>query len=50
WSMGLIAATDENRRVFLKYSSTSNFDPYKMSPSTLRAFFSEVMQNVRWLS
>jgi hypothetical protein len=50
WSMGLIAATQENRQLFLKYSSTSEFDPYKMSPGTLRAFFTEMMQNVRWLS
>lgn len=50
WSMGLIAATQESRQLFLKYSSTADFDPYSMSPGTLRAFFSEVMQNVRWLS
>ncbi|MEO7105464.1 MAG: BLUF domain-containing protein [Rhodoferax sp.] len=50
WSMGLIAATQENRQLFLKYSSTADFDPYKMSASTLRAFFSEAMQNVRLLS
>lgn len=50
WSMGLIAATPENRQLFLKYSSTADFDPYKMSPGTLRAFFTEVIQNVRWLS
>jgi hypothetical protein len=50
WSMGLIAATQENRQLFLKYSSTADFDPYNMSPTTLKAFFSEVIQNVRWLS
>lgn len=50
WSMGLIAATEENRNVFLKYSSSNSFDPYAMSPSTLRAFFAEVFDNVRWLS
>lgn len=50
WSMGLVASTQENRQLFLKYSTTSEFDPYKMSPSTLRAFFSEVIQNTRWLS
>ena len=50
WSMGLIAATQENRQLFLKYASTADFDPYKMSPGTLRAFFTDVMQNVRWLS
>ena len=50
WSMGLISATQENRQLFLKYSSTADFDPYSMSATTLRAFFSEVIQNARWLS
>jgi len=50
WSMGLIPTTQENRQVFLKYSSSVDFDPYKMSPNTLRAFFKEVLQNVRWLT
>ena len=48
--MGLIAATQENRQLFLKYSSAPEFDPYKMSSTTLRAFFSEVIQNARWLT
>jgi hypothetical protein len=50
WSMGLIAAVAENRQLFLKYSSSAEFDPYSMSTTTLRAFFEEVMGNVRWLS
>ena len=50
WSMGLISAIQENRQLFLKYSSTAEFDPYKMSPGTLKAFFREVIQNARWLS
>lgn len=50
WSMGLVAATQENRQLFLKYSNSTDFDPYKMSANTLRAFFAEVLQNVRWLS
>lgn len=50
WSMGLISAVAENRQLFLKYSSSPEFDPYSMSPTTLRAFFEEVMHNVRWLS
>ena len=50
WSMGLIAAVAENRQLFLKYSSKAEFDPYSMSTTTLRAFFEEVMHNVRWLS
>lgn len=50
WAMGLVASTQENRQLFLKYSTSADFDPYKMSPETLRAFFSEVIGNVRWLS
>lgn len=50
WSMGYIAATQENRQLFLKYSSTAEFDPYKMSATTTRAFFAELIQNARWLS
>jgi hypothetical protein len=50
WSMGLISATEENEKVFLKYSSSKDFNPYDMSPSTLRAFFAEVFDNIRWLS
>lgn len=50
WSMGLISAVAENRQLFLKYSSRAEFDPYSMSTTTLRAFFEEVMHNVRWLS
>lgn len=50
WSMGLIAATQENRQLYLKYSSAAEFDPYAMSPGTLRAFFDEMVNNVRWLS
>jgi hypothetical protein len=50
WSMGLISAVAENRQLFLKYSSSPEFDPYSMSTTTLRAFFEEVMHNVRWLS
>jgi hypothetical protein len=48
--MGLISATEENEKVFLKYSSSKDFNPYAMSPSTLRAFFAEVFDNIRWLS
>ena len=50
WSMGLISAVTENRQLFLKYSSSAEFDPYMMSTTTLRAFFEEVMHTVRWLS
>lgn len=50
WSMGLLATTQENKELFLKYSSAAVFDPYEMSPNTLRAFFSEVVENVRWIA
>ncbi|AOE49472.1 BLUF domain-containing protein [Kangiella sediminilitoris] len=49
WSMGLITRSDENRQLFLKYSSTANFDPYSMSGETLSAFFQDILNNVRWL-
>ncbi|GAA4428704.1 BLUF domain-containing protein [Acidovorax lacteus] len=49
WSMGLIAAVEANRQLFLKYSRTAAFDPYGMSTATLRSFFDEVLENVRWL-
>lgn len=49
WSMGLIASVEANRQLFLKYSRTVDFDPYGMGCVTLRAFFDEVLQNVRWL-
>ena len=49
WSMGLIASLESNRQLFLKYSASADFDPYGMSTATLRSFFDEVLQNVRWL-
>jgi hypothetical protein len=49
WSMGLLTSVEANRQLFLKYSSSADFDPYSMSTATLRSFFEEVMQNVRWL-
>ncbi|MES2399563.1 MAG: BLUF domain-containing protein [Pseudomonadota bacterium] len=49
WSMGLLTSLEDNRQLFLKYSSSANFDPYAMSVSTIRAFFGEIVDNVRWL-
>ena len=49
WSMGLLQSLDSNRQLFLKYSSSAEFDPYSMSTVSLRGFFAEVLQNVRWL-
>lgn len=50
WSMGLLSSTQENKQLFLKYSTAAEFDPYLMSPASLRAFFDEVGNNVRWLA
>jgi hypothetical protein len=49
WSMGLVSTTAEHQALFLKYSTGPNFDPYQMSTQTLRAFFSELLDNTRWL-
>ena len=49
WTMGLVATTQDNQNLFLKYSSSKDFNPYAMSPGTLRAFFAEVLDNTRWL-
>ena len=49
WSMGSLASLDTNRAIFLKYSRSASFDPYTMSPTTLRAFFDEIMHNGTWL-
>lgn len=49
WSMGLVNTVSENQSLFLKYASGPQFDPYQMRPDTLRAFFSELMGNTRWL-
>lgn len=49
WSMGMLSSVEENRQVFLKYSDASEFDPYAMSIASLRAFFGEIVDNVRWL-
>lgn len=49
WSMGLLSSTEENRELFLKYSPTADFDPYRMSASSLRQLFAEVQANVRWI-
>ena len=49
WSMGLLGSVEANRQLFLKYSSSAEFDPFSMSTLTLRSFFDEVLQNVCWL-
>jgi Sensors of blue-light using FAD len=49
WGMGFLVATNENQELFLKYSTTHEFNPYLMSAKALRLFFNEIKQNVRWL-
>ena len=49
WSMGLLGSVEANRQLFLKYSSSTEFDPFSMSTLTLRSFFDEILQNVCWL-
>ena len=49
WSMGSLASLESNRAIFLKYSRSASFDPYTMSPGTLRSFFDEIMQNASWV-
>ncbi|TDK66466.1 BLUF domain-containing protein [Sapientia aquatica] len=50
WNMGLVASTMENAALFLKYSSTAEFDPYQMSAAALKEFFVEVANSTRWLT
>ena len=49
WSMGSLASLESNRSIYLKYSRSASFDPYTMSPTTLRAFFDEIMHNAAWM-
>ena len=49
WSMGSLSSLESNRAIYLKYSRTASFDPYTMSPTTLRSFFDEIMLNATWL-
>jgi len=50
WSMGSLSSLEANRAIYLKYSRSSSFDPYGMSPATPRSFFDEIMVNRTWLS
>ncbi len=47
WSMGLVTVTEENRRIFLKYSPAAEFDPFAMRPSSLRGLFAELQGHAR---
>ena len=50
WSMGSLSALESNRAVYLKYSRSAIFDPYTMNPTTLRAFFDEMVNSSTWIS
>ncbi|MBC3871631.1 BLUF domain-containing protein [Undibacterium oligocarboniphilum] len=50
WNMGLIATTNENSALFLKYSATAEFDPFTLTAPALKEFFTEVISNARLLS
>ena len=50
WNMGLVASTNENAEIFLKYSTVPSFDPYQMSAQALQEFFAEMLATTRWLS
>lgn len=47
--MGSLAPIEANRHIFLKYSRSASFDPYGMSSSTLKEFFSELLANGEWI-
>jgi hypothetical protein len=49
WSMGIVSSVADNQALFLKYASGPQFDPYDMGPDTLRAFFTELVANTRWI-
>jgi hypothetical protein len=49
WSMGLLASTEDNRELFMRYSPGARFDPYEMSAASVRALFDEALDNVRWI-
>lgn len=49
WDMGLITATNINAKLFLKYSPTAAFDPFRMPAEALQAFFVEILGNAHWL-
>lgn len=50
WSMGLIASTNENSALFLKFSSMAAFDPYQLSSAALNEFFEEMRATTRWIT
>lgn len=50
WQMGLIANTEANRPIFLKYSPTPEFDPYKIRAGALDNLFAEMVEKARVLT
>jgi hypothetical protein len=50
WAMGLVAATEANSKVFLKYSPRAEFDPFHIRPAALDALFAELIEHSRTLT
>lgn len=50
WAMGLLAATEDNRELFMRHCASPVFDPYAMPAASLRGLFDEVVDNARWLN
>lgn len=50
WNMGLIASSNDNTELFLKYSSVAAFDPFSMSSAGLTEFFQEALGSARILT
>jgi len=47
WSMGLVTSTENNRKIFLKYSLQAEFDPFELRPRALEALFAELVEHAR---
>lgn len=50
WAMGLVASTEANAKLFLKYSPSAEFDPYHIRPAALDALFAELIEHSRTLT
>lgn len=49
WSMGLLTDKEECHPIFLKYSSSAEFDPLNIANKTFHTFFDEISLNIKWL-
>jgi Sensors of blue-light using FAD len=50
WSMGLVSTTEENRKIFLRYSPQAEFDPFQMRPHALDLLFADLVEHARVVS